>query len=40
MTYLALSILGGLAIAMEIHRHILAALWPLFTSFWFTYIAF
>jgi hypothetical protein len=39
-TVLTLSVLGGLAIAMELHRHILAAIWPFFTTFLDTYITF
>jgi hypothetical protein len=39
-TVLTLSVLGGLALAMDLHRHILAALWPLYTSFLDTYITF
>lgn len=37
----ALAVTLGFAIAaFEPHRHILAAVWPLIDSFWFTYIAF
>lgn len=30
----------GLAIAFDLHRVILRAVYPLLESFWFTYIAF
>ncbi len=32
--------LGALVGVYEPHRHILAAVWPLITDFYFTYIAF
>ena len=32
--------LGALIAIYEPHRVILAAAWPVFTKFWFTYIAF
>jgi hypothetical protein len=32
--------LGALIAIYEPHRVILAAVWPVFTEFWFTYIAF
>jgi hypothetical protein len=40
LTLSGLAILGGLAIATELHRHILAFLWPIFTGFLDTYITF
>lgn len=39
-TMLTLAVIGGLALAMELHRHILAAIWPYITLFVDTYITF
>jgi hypothetical protein len=30
----------GLALALDVHRIILRAVWPSIESFWFTFIAF
>jgi hypothetical protein len=40
LTLTGLIILGAVAIATELHRHILAAIWPFFTTFLDTYITF
>lgn len=40
LTLTGVTILGAIAIATELHRHFLAAVWPFIDSFWFTYIAF
>lgn len=41
MVKLALAAALGIVVAaFEPHRHILAAIWPYLTDFWFTYIAF
>lgn len=38
---LAAVVVTGIAIgALDLHRVILRAVWPLMESFWFTYIAF
>lgn len=40
LTLTGLTILAAVAIATELHRHIIAFFYPLMTSFWSTYIAF
>jgi hypothetical protein len=40
LTFTGLIILGAVAIATELHRHILAFIWPSITLFFDTYITF
>ena len=40
LTLSGLVLLGAVAIATELHRHIIAFLWPLVTGFIDTYITF
>jgi hypothetical protein len=40
LTLTGLTLITAVAIATELHRHIIAFFWPLMTSFWSTYIAF
>lgn len=39
-TILGLCLIAGVAFGMELHRHIMVAVWPLITGFIETYITF
>ena len=40
LTLSGLALLGAVAIATELHRHIIGLIWPLLTSFIDSYILF